>query len=79
MTFLEHKREEIKTLTSSTKNEGTMSERPLQKHRWKLLLSIQLPKISMVNNSYLLFLFIEYLEFSKKINILYILKSKLFH
>ena len=31
MAFLEHKRENIKTLTSSTKNEGTMSEGPLQK------------------------------------------------
>ena len=46
--FLEHKREKIKTLTSSTKNEGTISEGPLQKHRWKLLLSIQLSKLSMV-------------------------------
>ena len=52
MTFLERKREKIKTLTSSTKNEGPMSEELLQKHRWKLLLSIQLPKPSMVKRKW---------------------------
>ena len=71
MTFLEHKRENIKTLTSSTKNEGTTSEGTLQRHQWKLFLSIQPTtktlngKKKMVNNSYLLFLFIEYLSFQK--------------
>ena len=74
MAFLEHKRENIQILIFSMENEGTMSEGPLQKTPVETLAITPTTKTlnskkQMVNNSYLLFLFIEYLEFSNVITI----------
>ena len=72
MTFVEHRRGKNQILTSSMENEGTM----LVKHPCKItggnsFYQSQLPKLTngkkqMVKIYYLPFLFIEYLEFSKK-------------